>query len=166
MGRLRIGERDEESERLRNGDDHCGWNMLRTAFVHGRITKSNKEWAFETAIIASMLAIYTVNRFTPFFDVVLPYQIAKNHLNDACAGVLFPAYANTLCLLAKSRWRIASLRSVLALSLACCFTWEIAAPAIVPWSVGDPIDCICYIGGAIAYAWLRRSFIGGRNSEL
>lgn len=107
-------------------------------------------------MIVSMLAVYAVNKFTPLFDATLPFNIAKNHLNDACAGMMFPAYVNALCIAAKSRWRIAGVRSALLLGLVCCAVWEGFAPLVVPWSVGDPIDCLCYLGGGLLYAALRR----------
>ena len=156
MGRLRIGENREKSKRLRNGDDHRGWHLPWIALVHGRLSESDKEKVFEAAVIISMLAVYAVNKFTPLFDVILPPSIAKNHLNDACAGLMFPAYVNALCIAAKSRWRIAGVRSALLLGLACCAVWEGFAPLVVPWSVGDPIDCACYFGGVLVYIVIRR----------
>lgn len=151
---------------MRNGDDHRSRNMSRIAFVHGRLTESGKERVFETAIVVSMLAVYAVNRFTPLLDTILPFEIAKNHLNDACAGLLFPAYANLLCIAAHSRWRIVSYRSALLLGMVCCFAWEVIAPLIVPWSVGDPIDCLCYLSGSLLYATLRKLVMRGSFASL
>lgn len=155
MGRLRIGENREKSKRLRNGDDHRGWHLPWIALVHGRLSESDKEKVFEAAVIISMLAVYAINRFTPLFDIALPFNIAKNHLNDACAGLMFPAYVNALCIAAKSRWRIAGVRSALLLGLVCCAVWEGFAPLVVPWSVGDPIDCACYVACTFSYTALR-----------
>lgn len=147
---------NEESKRLRNGDDHRGGHLPRPAIVHGRLGGADKERLFEAAVIASMLAVYAANKFTPLFDVILPPSIAKNHLNDACAGLMFPAYVNALCIAAKSRWRIAGVRGALLLGLVCCAVWEGFAPLVVPWSVGDPIDCACYFGGVLVYIVIRR----------
>lgn len=137
--------------------------MPRLAPVHGRLAPVRKELLFEGAVIAAMLAIYAANKLTPAFDDLLPFEIAKNHLNDACAGLLFPAYVNTLCIIAGSRWRVASFASSLKLAVLCCIAWEVAAPAIVPWSVGDPIDCLCYLAGGLAYAAIRRCVTFGEN---
>lgn len=112
--------------------------------------------AFEAALIVFMLSIYAVNKSTPLFDAILPLDIAKNHLNDFCAGVMFPAYDNVLCIVSRSRWRVEGFGSTIALGALCCFAWEVIAPLIVPWSVGDPIDCLCYLGGGLLYAALRR----------
>lgn len=156
MGRLRIGENHEKSKRLRNGDDHRGWHLPWIALVHGRLNELDKEKVFEAAVIVSMLAVYAVNKFTPLFDATLSFNIAKNHLNDACAGMMFPAYVNALCIVSRSRWRVEGFGSTIALGALCCFAWEVIAPLIVPWSVGDPIDCLCYLGGGLLYAALRR----------
>lgn len=155
MGRLRIGENREKSKRLRNGDDHRGWHLPWIALVHGRLSESDKEKVFEAAVIISMLAVYAINRFTPLFDALLPFDIAKNHLNDMCAGAMFPAYVNALCIACRNGWRVASLRSALVLGAVCCLAWEGAAPLIVPWSVGDPIDCACYVACTFSYTALR-----------
>lgn len=159
MGRFQLGEQNEESKRLRNGDDYCCRSMFRDASVNVFLVTPRREVAFETTIIVAMIVIYAINKNTPFFDNILPFHIASSYLNDICAGILFPAYTNILCIIARSSWRITSLFSVFALGILCSFVWEVVSPAIVPYSVGDPLDCVCYIAGGLIYIALRHVLI-------
>ena len=64
---------------------------------------------------------------------------------------MFPAYANLLCQLGGKKPIISDVCSSLAASLICACCWEVVAPALLPWSTGDPVDALMYLIGGLIY---------------
>lgn len=93
--------------------------------------------------------------------------IMRCHVIDAIGGCAFLAYANLLLDLVKPEARFKKMRSVLVLILFCGLFWECVAPLFVPGSIGDPIDVVAYIFGALIYfalsKWVFRSMKGSAS---
>ncbi len=113
------------------------------------------------ALAALVLITYCANRFYGAWDGVLPEQFCRNHFGDLCGGMLFPAYVNLLCLAVGRRALICGMPTSLATGVVCSIAWEIAAPMVLSYSVGDPLDAIAYVIGALTHELLRKLFIRG-----
>lgn len=53
--------------------------------------------------------------------------------------------------------QVTKLWKMIVLMILCGFLWE--CYSINPKAVADPIDMICYIGGAIGYWWIKNKYI-------
>lgn len=113
------------------------------------------------ALAALVLITYCANRFYGAWDGVLPEQFCRNHFGDLCGGMLFPTYVNLLCLAVGRRALICGMPTSLATGVVCSIAWEIAAPMVLCYSVGDPLDAIAYVIGALTHELLRKLFVRG-----
>lgn len=107
------------------------------------------------------LIVYSVNRFTPF----LTGYFADNHLNDLMAGVLFPAYINLVLSYSRYWFRVDTVFRSAMVGLICCVVWELLAPAFLPFSTADLIDCACYFAGVFLHL-AAASLIKSRMLQL
>ena len=119
------------------------------------------------AVAAGALGLYALNRWVFSLDVVLPYDFAHYHLGDLCGGIAFPAYVNLLARAVRGSEIVTSLPSSLALSALCAVSWEVVAPALLPFSTGDIIDACMYAIGGLVYlacrTWDRSRRAGRRH---
>ena len=112
-------------------------------------------------MLMAALLLYALNKFTPAFSF-LPFDFARNHLNDVLAGVFLPAYANLVasCSRARKLLVVDTLPRILMLLLACSIVWEVLAPLVLPFSVGDALDVVAYLSGGVVYWAARRALSG------
>lgn len=115
-----------------------------------------REYRFEIVAICVIVSFYCANRFLNLFDGLLPTAFTRNHFNDLCGGMLFPAYANVLLEVLKMPVRIDDYPKVIGLGLLCSFAWEVVAPLVLERSTADPIDACMYLIGGIIYVFARR----------
>ena len=103
--------------------------------------------------------MYCANRFLNLFFGFVPELFLKNHLNDLCGGIIFPAYVDLLLIFLKSPYHINGWKVSIAIGLICAISWEIIAPLFLPYSTGDWIDAILYVIGSLIYASLKKIII-------
>ena len=118
------------------------------------------EYRFEAIAICAIVSIYCANRFLYSFDGLLPTAFTRNHFNDLCGGMLFPAYANALFEALKVPIRIDDYPKAIVLGLACSVAWEVIAPLVLERSTADPVDACMYLGGGVLYVLARRLVLG------
>lgn len=102
------------------------------------------------------MAFYLANRFIlkRFIRSGILGIIIQNHLNDFIAPLVFFPYVNILLSYSKySDWSLRSFAAILSTGLACSVFWEAIAPLLLPYSVGDLLDCASYLLGSLCY-WL------------
>lgn len=111
-----------------------------------------------TILIFGIIIYFLNKRFCGY----IPWQhiayICKNHLNDFVCGLIFPAYINIILYLDERR-TLKSPFIIMGVMLCCGLFWEYAAPLLIPYSVSDPFDVMCYIGGGYVYSLLVNFFI-------
>lgn len=147
-------------QRLRpDHDNRCGHLLGSMPICGNRLKRAQA--LFEMALAALVLITYCANRFYGAWDGVLPEQFCRNHFGDLCGGMLFPAYVNLLCLAVGRRALICGMPTSLVTGVVCSIAWEIAAPMVLSYSVGDPLDAIAYVIGALTHELLRKLFIRG-----
>ena len=78
----------------------------------------------------------------------------KNHLNDLVCPLFFLGISQIVLKLIHIR--LEKLISILSLTIAGAFVWEVIGPWLNPQSVGDPIDVLCYVAGGLVYYFLNR----------
>ena len=110
-----------------------------------------KRVRLDNGVAIAALCAYACNRYLVSFDFFLPYEIAHYHFGDFCGGVVFPAYVNWLTRLVIGKDVITTFPRELLCGLVCAFAWEVAAPAVLSFSTGDPLDVIAYLLGFLVH---------------
>jgi hypothetical protein len=112
------------------------------------------------------LAILAVACTAYLLNVLLAKELVggaflTNHLNDLLAPLVLLPFASLIskdCTAAHEF--IHSVPGIACIILFASFVWEVCAPAIVPKSIGDWRDVLCYVlGGALfraAHKWWPR----------
>ena len=99
------------------------------------------------------LFIYLCNRFF-LRDITHGWigYICRCHLNDfLCPFIVMPCI-ETILRVAGFRWQ--KVWNIVLMALLCGLIWEYVIPIFKRSSVSDPIDLLCYLAGAILYAWV------------
>ena len=123
--------------------------------------------AKQTAILGVVVVVYLLNRlvFRNGVPLELPLSLVVCYLPDLMAPIALFSASNIAFALAGFQ-----LRKLLPMVLFCiiaAFVWELIAPIIIPWSITDPYDMICYLAGGILYWLLNRLLIPmNRAAEL
>ena len=113
-----------------------------------------QERRLEAYLIIASLVVYSVNRFTPIWSG----EFAANHLNDLMAGVLLPAYINLVLSYSKYEFRVDRVSRSCMVGVLCCFSWELLAPLLLPFSTADLVDCACYFVGVFLHLGVMKLY--------
>lgn len=119
----------------------------------------------EALLIAVALSVYVLNRFTPIFEAVLPFDFVRYHFNDMLGGIVFPAYVNAILILSKYRLRFKSLPKISLIEAICAFAWEGLAPLVLTRSTGDWLDVCCYFLGGLIYFLISKIILRTRKKD-
>ena len=117
---------------------------------------ASREFRLEALYSLAILSLYCSNRILGIWDDFLPAWFCSGHFGDICGGLLFPAYANVICMASGSSFRADSPGKLLLLGLLCAMFWEGLAPLLLSYSVADVSDCLCYLIGCQIYGLLKR----------
>ena len=119
----------------------------------------DREKRLETALIASSLAFYVLNKMN-----LIPLGVfAANHLNDFLAGMLLTAYANLVLCFSKYDFRFDTVPRVLLLGAFCGLAWELFAPLYLPSSTADFLDCLSYFAGCLLHLAISCWYAPGKR---
>lgn len=131
---------------------------------------SGRSLALDTSVLAICFVLFEANEYLvkPWHsssDGGLMGYLIQCHANDVLGGIAFLAYSNLLIDLVKPDVRFKRLPTVLVFIFLCGLFWEIAAPAFVAESVGDPIDLLAYMLGGCLYWLLNTAVSKGRKPD-
>lgn len=118
----------------------------------------------EALLISVALFVYALNRFTPIFEVVFPFDFARYHFNDLIGGIVFPAYVNAILVLSKYRLRFKTLSKIFLIEAICAFVWEGLAPLVLARSTRDWWDVCCYFLGGLLYFLISKIVLRTRKN--
>lgn len=118
----------------------------------------------DDGVALAALGAYLCNRHLVSFDFLMPYEVAHYHFGDFCGGVLFPAYVNCLTRWIIGRDVVTTLPREIVCGLACGFVWEVLAPAVLPFSTGDPLDVVAYVLGFAVHGVAYRIACRGESA--
>lgn len=133
--------------------------------------QSVKFYALMDAVILLVAAVlFYTNEFliTPAIsysagETILHYLITS-HANDLLGGIAFMAYTNLLLSLVRPELRFKKFTSIAIYIFLCGLFWEGVAPLFIANSVGDPLDILSYLIGAVLY-WACLSVVKTTRKE-
>lgn len=139
-------------------------------YIHENF-QSVKFYALMDAVILLLAAIlFYANEYliTPaissFAGETIWHYLITSHANDLLGGIAFMAYTNLLISLVRPEVRFKKLAVIAVYIFLCGLFWEGVAPLFIANSVGDPLDILSYLIGAVLY-WACLSVVKTTRKE-
>lgn len=155
---------------MRNTTENESFLRESIRYIHENV-QSVKFYALMDAVILLLAAIlFYANEY-----LILPaisystgetiwHYLITSHANDLLGGIAFMAYTNLLISLVRPEVRFKKLAVIAVYIFLCGLFWEGVAPLFIANSVGDPLDILSYLIGAVLY-WACLSVVKTTRKE-